>query len=178
MTKQHLPAGAHRNTDAITALLARVLPGPAVVLEVGAGTGAHSAHYARALPWLTWVPSDLDPGRVDSIAAWRAEAALPNLRAPLVLDVTSDPWDAPPFGAILAVHLTCGAAWPVSVALLAGAARHLPAHGALITISEGGRWGDRTLADATPLAARRGLVLEDGEQEIAPTQLAAVFRRR
>jgi hypothetical protein len=177
MTKQHLPAGAERNTDAIVALLARALPGPTVVLEVGAGTGAHSARYARALPWLTWVPSDVDAGRVDSIAAWRAEAALPNLRAPLVLDVTSDPWDAPPFGAVVAVHLTCGAPWPVSVALLGGAGRQLPAHGALITLSEGGRWGDRTLDDAVPIAAKRGLALEE-TSEIAPGQIAALFRRR
>jgi hypothetical protein len=175
--KQHTPAGAERNRDAIVELVGRALPGPTVVLEAGAGTGSHSAHYARALPWLTWVPTDVDPGRVDSIAAWRAEAGLPNLRAPLVLDVTSDPWDVPRFGAVVAVHLTCGAPWPVSVGLLNGAARELPAHGALITISEGGRWGDKTLAHAAEVAARRGLVLDE-EVVIERDQIGAVFRRR
>jgi hypothetical protein len=53
----------------------------------------------------------------------------------------------------------------------------LPLHGALITISEGGRWGDKTLADAAAVAAKRGLVLDE-EHEIAADQLAAVFRRR
>lgn len=175
--KQHAPAGDERNRDAIVALVGRILPGPTVVLEAGAGTGSHSAHYARALPWLTWVPTDVDAARVDSIAAWRAEAGLPNLRAPQLLDVKSDPWDVPRFGAIVAVHLTCGAAWPVSVGLLNGAARELPLHGALITISQDGRWGDKTLADAVAIAERRGLALDE-ELRLAADQVAAVFRRR
>lgn len=175
--KRHLPAGAERNRDAIVALLERVLPGPTVVIEVGAGVGSHSAHYARALPWLTWIATDADAARVDSIAAWRAEAGLPNLRPPRLLDVKDDPWDVPDPGAVVAVHLTCGAPWPVSVGLIAGAARHLPLHGALITVAEEGKWGDKTLADAQPLAERRGLVLEE-ELAIAPRQQATVWRRR
>lgn len=175
--KRHDEPSEERHRDAIIALLGRVLPGPTTVLEVGAGKGAHSVAYARALPWLTWLATDVDAARVDSIAAWRAEAGLPNLRPPRLLDVTGEPWDVPPFGALLAVHLTCGAAWPVSVGLLNGAARELPLHGALITIAQDGRWGDRTLADAVEVAARRGLELEE-ELDIAAGQVATVFRRR
>lgn len=39
-------------------------------------------------------PTDVDPGCLASIAAWRAEAALPNLRPPVHLDVCAPAWFA------------------------------------------------------------------------------------
>ena len=58
------------------------------VLEIGSGTGQHAVQFARALPHLSWQPSDLDvhhPG----IRAWVEYAQLDNLRAPISLDVRS-----------------------------------------------------------------------------------------
>src|SRR5690625_1748107 len=48
------------------------------VLEVGSGTGQHAVHFAPALPWLEWQPSDLaehHPG----IEAWRQAHSSDNL---------------------------------------------------------------------------------------------------
>ena len=57
-------------------------------LELSAGSGQHSVHFAAALPGLAWQPTDIDPTAIASVAAHRAEAGLPNLLAPRVLDVT------------------------------------------------------------------------------------------
>lgn len=56
------------------------------VLEFGSGTGQHAAGFARAMPWLSWQPSDL-PARLDDIRAWVARAGLTNLRQPLAIDL-------------------------------------------------------------------------------------------
>ena len=49
-----------RNKDPILNLLKRVLPHTGLILEIGSGTGQHVAHFAKALPELTWQPSDPD----------------------------------------------------------------------------------------------------------------------
>ena len=53
-------ASAERNKGPILTLLERTLPRTGLVLEIGSGTGQHVAHFAKALPELTWQPSDLD----------------------------------------------------------------------------------------------------------------------
>ena len=78
---------AERNKEPILTVLQRVLPQSGVVLEIASGTGQHVVHFARALPGLTWQPSEPDPQMRPSIAAWLAEAALPNVLLPIELDV-------------------------------------------------------------------------------------------
>lgn len=84
---------ALRNADAITALLADVaadLRGDA--LEIASGTGQHMAHLARALPALTWQPSDPDGPRRASIDGYCA--SLDNVRPAIDLDATNAGWGA------------------------------------------------------------------------------------
>ena len=59
---------AERNKGPILDVLARVLHRQGVVLEIASGTGQHVIHFARALPGLTWQPSDSDAELRDSIA--------------------------------------------------------------------------------------------------------------
>lgn len=65
------------------------------VLELGSGTGQHGVHFAAALPHLTWQTSDI-PANLPGIRLWLADAALPNLPAPIALDVLDD-WPTGPF---------------------------------------------------------------------------------
>ena len=83
--KQFAPA-CERNQDAILSVLREILPSAGTVLEIGSGTGQHAAYFAAYLPHLVWQPTDL-PENFASIRAWAEEAALPNLRAPMELDV-------------------------------------------------------------------------------------------
>ncbi len=128
--KQNAPA-TERNREPIREVLARVLPASGVVLEIASGTGEHAVHMARAFPQIEWQPTDPDERALASIAAWRTETALPNLRAPLRLDVADQVW--PAANAIVCINMIHISPWEATLALFAGAARTLAAGELLYT---------------------------------------------
>ncbi|KAF4798520.1 hypothetical protein TURU_063405 [Turdus rufiventris] len=92
-----VPVAAERNKGPILAVLRECAgpgagPGTLRVLEVGAGSGLHAAHFARALPQTRWQPSDIDPRALRSIAAYVEATGVPNLLPPILLDV-SQGWE-------------------------------------------------------------------------------------
>jgi SAM-dependent methyltransferase len=129
--KEHSPA-AERNAEPILAVLRRVLPSQGVILEIASGTGQHAVHMARALPGIEWQPSDPQAQARASIAAWRAEAALANLRAPIALDVVQ-PWPIDHADAIVCMNMLHISPWAAAEALFAGAARVLAPAAVLYT---------------------------------------------
>jgi hypothetical protein len=83
----------HRNHQPIWAVLGKFLQGrTGDVLEAGSGTGQHVVYFARQNPGITWWPSDLSEANLKSIAAWRAGAALPNIRPPQRIDLSDPAW--------------------------------------------------------------------------------------
>ncbi len=80
-----------RNRGPILEVLRDAFSGVARVLEIGSGTGQHAVFFAAMLPHLIWQPSDRDE-HLAGIAMWCDEADLPNLRAPLALDVDAADW--------------------------------------------------------------------------------------
>jgi SAM-dependent methyltransferase len=170
--KQHAPA-TQRNREPIREVLARVLPATGTVVEIASGSGEHAVAFATAFPALTWQPTDADPTALASISAWRAEAALPNLVAPLQLDVIA-PWPLDHADAILCINMVHISPWESALALFANAGRIL-APGALLYLygpyrfdgvftapsnedfdrslrSRDPRWGVRDLRDLTTAA--------------------------
>ena len=150
---------AENNKHAILAAITPWLGTVRDVLEIGAGTGQHAVHFAAALPWLRWQCSDraaLLPG----IRAWIDEASLPNLPAPLALDVTSQPWPVAACDAVYAANLVHFMPWPAVGAFLAGAATLLEPGAPLLLygpfkydgrhVSEGNRRLDAWLAAQDP----------------------------
>jgi SAM-dependent methyltransferase len=126
-------AAFHRNHDAIWSALSSFLLGrTGDVLEVGSGTGQHSAEFARRAPNLTWWPSDIYPSHLASIEAWRRHAGLANLRAPQRIDLTNPAWSWTADGqagaalsAMLCINVLHIAPWRVAQNLIAGAGRLL-----------------------------------------------------
>ncbi len=195
---QTAPAVA-RNRDPILAVLRRVLPAQGTVLEIASGTGEHAVHFAGALPGMTWQPTDPDAVALRSIAAWRETARLPNLLAPLVLDVTSAVWPVQRADAMVCINMIHISPWRAAEALMAGAARLLAPGSALFLYGpykEGGahtapsneafdaslrarnpEWGVRDLDDVKALAEREGV---DFVERVAmpANNLSVVFRRR
>jgi len=181
--RRFAPAAA-RNREALLEVLARVLPDTGTVLEIASGSGEHAVHFARALPWLEFQPSDPDADSRASIDAWRVHEGLPNLRAALAIDVTAPDWPVTgPIAAMLCSNMIHIAPWEAAVGLLRRAGERLEPGSPLVLygpFSRGGqhtaqsnqrfdaslrerdpRWGVRDLDDVTAEAQRRGLVLDE-----------------
>lgn len=140
----HSPA-ADRNKQPILDALTRILGERGTVLEIASGTGQHAVWFAAAMPQWTWQPTDADARMLPALASRVEEAALPNLRLPLLLDVMAPQWpsqgpafaqrdEAPQkFDAIYCANMLHIAPWATCTALMKGAARHLLPGGLLIT---------------------------------------------
>ena len=123
---------ALRNREPIADVLRDWLPGSGLVLEIASGTGEHALSFAEAFPKLEWQPSDMHPGSLRSIEAWRARARLPNLLAPILLDAGAPGWPLDCADALLSINMAHISPWTASLGLIAGAARVLPDSGPLI----------------------------------------------
>lgn len=188
-----------RNREPILQVLSNCLPSSALVLEIASGTGEHAVWFSRALPAVTWQPTDQNPEALESIAAWRDTAGLPNIRPPLHLDATSATWPVTRADAVVAINMVHIAPWLATEGLVAGAARVLEAEGLLFLYGpfrEGGlhtaasnaafdrdlrarnpSWGVRDLEDIVALAERNGLKSVE-RIEMPANNLSVMFRRR
>ena len=183
-------AAFHRNHAPIWEVLQKFLAGKSGdVLEAGSGTGQHVVHFASHAPDITWWPSDFNEAHLNSIAAWRAHAGLPNIRPEMRIDLSDPAWcsqmqDGSGPSDLLAVfcaNVIHIAPWRVAEGLFAGAARYLRSDGRLFLYGPFKRdgkhtalsnavfdtslrqrdpeWGVRDVGDMEGLAASVGLVL-------------------
>jgi hypothetical protein len=119
-------AASERNKDAILERLRPVLTVPAQVVEIGAGTGQHAVHFARAMPHLRWQPTDRAEC-LDGIAARVSAEGSPNLAAPLELDVTWPRWPVEGTEVVYSANTLHIMSWPEVEAAIAGVGRLLRA---------------------------------------------------
>lgn len=195
--KRHAPA-TQRNRDPIAAILAEELPERGIVLEVASGSGEHAVFFAGLFPGLAWQPTDPDRDALASIAAWREEAGLANLAAPLLLDASSSDWPVDAVDAMLCVNMIHISPWDATEGLFAGAGRLLPTGAPLVIYgpfleagvdaapsnlafdaglrSRDPAWGLRDLAQVDALAAREGLS-RTRRVAMPANNLALVYRR-
>ena len=190
---------AERNKGPILDVLARVLPRRGLVLEIASGTGQHVMHFAKALPDLTWQPSDPDAELRESIAlrVWEEQRA--NVNSPMDLDVTKLPWPLQTADAVIAINLIHVAPWSATLALFQGAEALLSREDVLFLygpyrrfgrhISEGNaqfdldlraqnpEWGVRDLEAVSDVAAGSGFALAE-IVEMPANNLSLVFNRR
>jgi len=127
--KPHSPA-CERNREPIREQLARLLPEPARILEIGSGTGQHAAWFTTHLPHLTWQTSDL-PINHEGITTWMVEAGNANLLAPIVLDVDGS-WPEATYDAVFTANTFHIVSAAQTRALIRGAAGCLGAGGLLL----------------------------------------------
>lgn len=194
----HAHPSAQRNIGPIHDALSLLLPDAGLVLEIAAGSGYHSAVLAETHTSLTWQPTDQDTEAQAKITHMVAEAALPNLRPPLVLDAMSETWPVDEASAVLCCNMIHIAPWAVAQGLFAGAGRVLSGDGVFFLYgpfkvdgkqtSESNEkfegwlrdqnpdWGVRDAADVDALAHEAGLNLESSIQMPA-NNLLRVYRR-
>ncbi len=196
--KRYAPA-PERNREPLLPVLREELPQQGTLLEVASGTGQHAVFFAQAFPGLRWQPTDLDAESLESIEAWRAEAALPNLLAPLPLDAQSDVWPLTAADAVLCINMIHISPWTSCQGLMRGAARVLPPGGPLVLYGpyfvEGrptapsnlafdaslrernASWGVRELGAVSAEALQQGLELAR-VVDMPSNNLTVVFRKR
>jgi SAM-dependent methyltransferase len=195
--RRFAPAVA-RNKAAITEVLARYLPASGLILEIASGSGEHALHFAAHFPALSFQPTDPDAAALASIAAWRGEALLANLLAPLMLNVMADDWPVLKADSVVSINMIHIAPWGATVALMQGAARILPPDGTLFLygpFKRGGvhtalsnaefdaslqaqdaRWGLRDLEAVAEIASAAGFAAP--VVEVMPANnLSVIFRR-
>jgi hypothetical protein len=195
--RRFAPAVA-RNKAAITEVLARYLPPSGLVLEIASGSGEHAVHFADTFPALVFQPTDPSEEARASIAAWHQETALPNMRAPLALDVTDTPWPINHADAVTCINMIHIAPWEATLGLMAGAARIIPPGGFLFLYgpykragahtapsnaefdaslrAQDARWGVRDLEAVTDTARAAGFAAPLVETMPA-NNLSLIFRR-
>ena len=200
-------AAFHRNHAPIWAVLQKFLAGRSGdVLEAGSGTGQHVVHFAGQTPDITWWPSDYNDAHLNSIAAWRAHAGLPNIKPAMQIDLSDPAWSTAmqdgggpaELLAVFCANVIHIAPWRVAEGLFAGAARYLRSDGRLFVYGPFKRdgkhtalsnavfdtslrdrdaeWGVRDIADVEKLAEGVGLGLVDTVQMPA-NNLILVFAR-
>jgi len=193
--RQHA-AATERNREPILSVLRSIVPEGALVLEIASGTGQHAAFFASSLPGVVWQPSDPDPTARASIASWCD--GIPNVRAPLDLDVTRQPWPIDRADAIVVINMIHIAPWSACEALMQGAGEALASGDVLYMYGpykRDGRhtapsndafdrrlresdaaWGVRDLDEVVELASSNGLELER-VVEMPANNLSVVYRR-
>ncbi len=198
MDERQTAASAERNKSPILEVLTRVLPPRGLVLEIGSGTGQHVAHFAKALPHLTFQPSEMDLMRHASIAAWIRDESLRNVKPPMAFDVAALPLPVREADAVVCINVIHISPWEATLALMKGAGAILPAGGVLVTYGpykRGGahtapsnaefdaslrsrdpRWGVRDMDDVAAAAQRNDLDLEE-TVAMPANNFTLVFRR-
>lgn len=187
---------ALRNRGPILDVLRRELPRAGTVLEVASGTGEHVAHFAAALPALTWQPSDPD-AEARAVIAARTEGQA-NVLPPLHLDAAAADWPVTRVQAMLCINMLHISPWAATLGLFAGARRVMPQGGLLHVygpFSVKGRalepsnaafdaslrardaeWGLRDVREVERAATRAGLRL-DRVVAMPANNLSLLFRR-
>ena len=196
--KWSIPA-AERNKGPILDVLARVLPRRGVVLEIASGTGQHVMHFAKALPDLTWQPSDPDAELRESIALRVREERPANVKGPIEIDVAKLPWPLEAADAVLAINLIHVAPWSATQALFQGAkallstghvlflygpyrrfGHHTSESNAQFDLdlrAQDPEWGLRDMEAVSDVAAGAGFVLAE-TVEMRANNFSLVFKRR
>ncbi|HPY40835.1 MAG TPA: DUF938 domain-containing protein [Thiolinea sp.] len=190
-------AACDENRAPILAVLKPLLAEHKSVLEIGSGTGQHAVYFGEQLPHLTWQTSDQLEYHA-GIQAWLAEAQLPNVLTPLLLDVRQANWPELKVDAVFTANTLHIMSWDAVQACFAGVGRLLPSGGLFIaygpfnyagqfTSTSNARFdqwlkqrdpesGIRNFEDLNLLAAKEGLELQ-ADYEMPVNNRILVWRK-
>ena len=119
-----------QNREPILAVLREIFADCRQVLEIGSGTGQHAVYFGAGLPHLVWQSADVPPHHA-GIRAWLDEAALPNVRPPIALDVSQPGWRSGRYDAVFSANTLHIMGWPEVEAFFEGVGEVLKAGGVL-----------------------------------------------
>jgi cyclopropane fatty-acyl-phospholipid synthase-like methyltransferase len=118
------------NREPILAVLREVFANCSKVLEIGSGTGQHAVYFGAELSHLNWQTADL-PQHHAGIRMWLDEVALPNVLAPIALDVNRSDWLEGRYDAVFSANTLHIVSWPEVEKFFAGVGKVLQPGGVL-----------------------------------------------
>ncbi len=158
-------------------------------------TGQHVLHFAQAMPYIRWHPTERDADCLKSIASWSAQTTPLNVDAPHHLDVHDEIWPVAEVAAVVCINMIYIAVLSATEASLRGAGDVIARGGILFLygpfqrqgrhISAGNKtfdellrarnpeWGVRNLEDVALLAASAGFELQETHDMPAITSLSS-----
>ena len=108
-----------RNQKPILETLTTVFPETAEILEIGSGTGQHAVFFAANKPGWRWQTSDVAEHHA-GIDKWLADAGLPNVLAPLELEVCSEAWPNQKYDAVFSANTAHIMSWKEVCCMIRG----------------------------------------------------------
>jgi len=130
MTDKPFSESSEENREPILAVLREVFADCHKVLEIGSGTGQHAVYFGIELSHLCWQTADL-PRYHAGIRMWLDEAALPNVLAPIALDVNHSDWLEGRYDAVFSANTLHIVSWPEVEKFFAGVGKVLQPGGVL-----------------------------------------------
>jgi cyclopropane fatty-acyl-phospholipid synthase-like methyltransferase len=130
MSDKPFSESSAENREPILAVLREVFADCRKVLEIGSGTGQHAVYFAAELTHLSWQTADL-PQHHAGIRLWLEEAALPNVLAPIALDVNRADWLDGRYDAVFSANTLHIVSWPEVEKFFAGVGTVLQPGGVL-----------------------------------------------
>ena len=85
---------------------------------MASGTGEHAVYFAERFPHLEWQPSDVHPGALESIAAWREAAGCPTSFRRLPSMRRRPDWPIDQADAVLSINMVHISPWASALGLL------------------------------------------------------------
>ena len=113
-----------RNRDPILAVIKEWFIAPGEVLEIGSGTGQHAVYFAAHLPHLQWIATDRAENHA-GITAWVDEAQVSNVRGPVELNVSQEPWPVEHVDYVFSANTSHIMSWAEVEKMFAGVGRVL-----------------------------------------------------
>jgi SAM-dependent methyltransferase len=190
-------AACERNKDPILEVLRIRFADHSQVLEIGSGTGQHAVYFARALPHLTWHPTE-QLAYLEGLAERVKLEGPHNVRAPTLLDVRQSVWPLRSVDAMFTANTLHIMSWPEVGALYRGIGAVLAPAGVLCVYGPfryAGRYtsdsnqefdrmlqerdaqsGLRDIRDITALAGQYGLAL-DADHDLPANNRLLVFTK-
>jgi len=168
MNKPYAEA-CERNKDPILSVLRGAFADRKHVLEIGSGTGQHAAYFSRHLSHLIWQASDIAE-HLPGIREWINEARLPNLPAPIALDINDSTWPRADADAVFTSNTLHIASWPEVQRLFEQIGALLP-DGGVLAVYGPFKYGG---AHTAPSNARFDLMLRERDPESGLRDFEAV----
>jgi len=179
------------------ALPASLGPG-GVVLEIAAGSGQHTAHFASHFPDAVWQATDPDSLHLKSIQAWISASGITNAPHPIHLDTRERPWPINRADVVLCINMIHISPWESCASLFEGSSEILSDRGIIYLygpFSVGGEhtaesnatfdeslrardpaWGVRDIEDVSVVAGSNGFGLSD-KYDMPSNNMSLVYKR-